>query len=38
VFCLLRTASVANETIDKLLSHPKLQFLANKLGAMFADA
>lgn len=38
MFCLLRQASVADATFDKLLSHPKLQFLANKLRGMFAGA
>jgi hypothetical protein len=34
MFCLLRQASVADSTFDKLLSHRKLQFLANKLRAI----
>jgi hypothetical protein len=34
MFCLLRQASVADETFDKLVSHPKLRFLANKLRAI----
>jgi hypothetical protein len=34
LFCLLRLASVADATFDKLLSHRKLQFLANKLRAI----
>jgi hypothetical protein len=34
MFCLLRQASAADVTFDKLLSHRKLQFLANKLRAV----
>jgi hypothetical protein len=36
MFCLLRQASVADATFDKVLSHPRLQFLATKLRAIFS--
>jgi hypothetical protein len=34
MFCLLRQASVADATFDKLLAHRKLRSLANKLRAI----